>query len=444
MLLGLGLLLGGGTSLNLPAWQALLPELVPRNLIASAVALQSAAFNAARAVGPALGGALVAAYGPALGFGVNAVSYVSVIVVVLLIAPTLTVRERDPVSVLSAATTGIRFARFTPRFRSLLGLVAIFSLTSAVVQAILPVHTDYLGGSAALYGLMLGAMGAGALVGAFLRPRLVAATRVNTVPYTIGLFGVSGILLGLAPNLTVAFIAMLLSGAFWLLTLATLNATAQLLAPEWIRGRAMSMYNLAFAGMPLGSILAGGVADWLGTPGALVAFSGASIALGLVAPRFGVPRLEDIETPEFSNGATGPHEDGAGLEGGPVIVLNTWQIDQADYVAFVAVMNRLRRVRLSTGAYRWRLMRDISDPSRITELFAIRSWEEHVAQHSRIDDASAALIRRAMEFDRADGPRNRHLLAIDVAEIGDFEELVATHAEMHRTDGSIPLTDQEI
>jgi hypothetical protein len=89
-------------------------------------------------------------------------------------------------------------------------------------------------------------------------------------------------------------------------------------------------------------------------------------------------------------------------------------------------------------------MRDVTEPGRVTELFAIKSWEEHLAQHSRIDDAASDLIRRAREFDRAGGPRNRHLIAVDVADVAGFEELVATHAEMHRVDGSISLTDQEI
>jgi MFS family permease len=444
LLLGLGLILGGGTTLNLPAWQALLPDLVPRNLLPSAVALQSAAFNAARAVGPAIGGVLVAVYGPALGFGVNAISYLSVIAAVLIMAPSLITQERDATSVLSATSIGIRYARFTPTFRNLLVLVALFSMTSAVVQAILPVHTDHLGGSAGVFGIMLGAMGAGALIGAAIRPRLVATTSRSLVPYSITLFGVAGILLAVAPNLWVAGLAMVLSGMFWLLTLATMNATAQMMSPEWIRGRAMSMYNLAFAGMPIGSILAGGVAEQLGTPGALLAFSTGSVLLGLLTPRFGVPRLEDIEAPMFSNGAAPPHDEDTVLEGGPVIVLNTWEIDDADLRSFARVMNQLRLVRLSTGAYRWRLMRDVSDPNRITELFAIRSWEEHLAQHSRIDDASSALIARAREFDRAGGPRTRHLIAVDVSEVSDFEDLVAAHAEMHLVDGSISVLDQDI
>jgi MFS family permease len=444
LLLALGLVLGAGVALNIPAWQALLPDLVPRGLVASAVALQSAAFNTARAVGPALGGAIVVAYGAEAGFGVNAISYLAVISVLIAIRPQLRVREREEKSVSSAISLGIRFARFTPRFRKLLGLVALFSVTGAVVQATLPVHTAYLGGSAAAYGILLGAMGAGALGGAFLRGRIFARMARSTVPYTITLFGFAGIMLGLAPNLGVSLVAMLFIGFFWLLTLSTLNATAQLMVPGWIRGRAMSLYTLSFAGiMPIGSILSGLVADWVGTPRALIGFSSATLLLGLASPKFGVPRLEEVETPEFTGEIPSPHGPDTTLEGGPVIVLNTWRIDPVDLSEFTEVMNQVRMVRLRTGAYRWRLFRDVTDPTRLTELFAVASWEEHMAQHGRIDDASVALLARARAFDRENGPRNRHLIAIDVERPPDFEELVANHEMMHLVDGSIPVIDQE-
>lgn len=448
LLLLLGLVLGLGGALNLPAAQALLPDLVPRGMIASAVALQSAAYNTARAVGPAIGGVLIVAYGPALGFGINAVSYLALIVVLLVIAPSLTARERESASMMSATSIGIRYARFTPSFRSLLALVAVFGITSAVVQATLPVHTDFLGGSAGTFGILLGAMGAGALLGVVVRPRLAGLITRSTVPHTIALFGLSGVLLALAPNLWVAGVAMVLSGVFWLLTLSTLNTTAQLIAPEWIRGRAMSLYTLAFAGItPLGAILSGLVADQLGTRWTLTVFSVGSMVLGALTPRFRVPRLEEIEAPEFTYANSTHIHDDTVVDGGPVVVLNTWVIDEKEYPAFARVMNQLRLVRLSTGAHRWRLMRNVSDPHRITELFSIHSWEEHLAQHRRIDDNSAAVIRRAREFDRDGGPVTRHLIAVDVTEAVDspgFEAMVATHEEMHRHDGSIPLEDPDL
>jgi MFS family permease len=447
LLLALGLLMGTGLALNLPAWQALVPDLVPRGLVASAVALNSAAFNAARAIGPALGGVLIATYGAEAGFAFNALSYVAIVVALIVIGPHLvaTARER-PQSMRSAISTGIRFARFTPTFRNLMALVALFALFSAVVQAVLPVHNAYLGGREIAFGILYGAMGAGALTGAVIRPRIGRWVDGSWVPYTITLFGASGILFGLAPSLWVAGVGMFLCGLFWLLTLATLNATAQLMSPAWIRGRAMSIYTLAFAGvLPIGSILSGWVADLLGTPGSLVLFSSCAVVLGLVAPRFAVPHLDDINSPEFSDdSAPGPaHDEELTFEGGPVMVLNTWQIDEADFGEFTKLMNEVRLVRLSTGAYRWRLFRHTSDPTRLTELMVLPSWEDHLAQHRRIDDAAAGLLVRARSFDRAEGPVTRHLIALDVENPPDFDDMVATHDALHQTDGSIPTSDQE-
>jgi MFS family permease len=446
LLLALGLLLGTGLALNLPAWQALVPDLVPRGLVASAVALNSAAFNAARAIGPAFGGILVAVYGAEAGFAFNALSYVAIVVALIVIGPSLTATARErPQSMRSAISTGIRFARFTPAFRNLMALVALFALCSAVVQAVLPVHNAYLGGGPVAFGILYGAMGAGALAGAVIRPRIGRWIDGSWVPYTITLFGVSGILFGLAPSLLVGGIGMFLCGLFWLLTLATLNATAQLMSPAWIRGRAMSIYTLAFAGvLPIGSILSGWVADLVGTPGSLVLFSSCAVVLGALAPRFAVPDLDDIATPEFSDG-TGPgpaHDEEMMFEGGPVMVLNTWQIDEADFGEFTKVMNEVRLVRLSTGAYRWRLFRHTSDPTRLTELMVLPSWEDHLAQHRRIDDAAASLLLRARSFDRAEGPVTRHLIAVDVENPADFDDMVAAHDALHQTDGSIPTADQ--
>jgi hypothetical protein len=167
------------------------------------------------------------------------------------------------------------------------------------------------------------------------------------------------------------------------------------------------------------------------------------VALGVAAPAFKIPSLDEVESPEFSAERQPPIHDET-MEGGPVIVLNTWTIDDGDFVEFTELMNEIRMVRLRTGAYRWSLFRNASAPTRLTELFAIGSWEEHLAQHRRIDDASAALIARARAFDRADGPVTRHLIAIDVEDPPNFDQLLLTHERMHQTDGSIPtMVDQE-
>jgi MFS family permease len=173
LLLGLGLVMGVGVAFNLPAWQALVPDLVPRGMVPSAVALNSAGFNVARAVGPALGGLIVAAAGPQVGFGLNAISYLAVIAVIAVVGSRLALSVPEHTSMTNSIAQSIRYARFTPAFRRLLALVALFAISSAAVQATLPNRTSELGGTETTYGVLLGFMGAGALVGAFVRPRLV-------------------------------------------------------------------------------------------------------------------------------------------------------------------------------------------------------------------------------------------------------------------------------
>lgn len=438
LLLGLGLLMGVGVAFNLPAWQALVPDLVPRGMVASAVALNSAGFNVARAIGPALGGVIVATAGPELGFGLNALSYLAVIAVIAVVGRRLQLPDREHSSMTNAIALSIRYARFTPGFRRLLALVGLFAITSAVVQAVLPNRTTELGGSETTYGILLGFMGAGALVGALLRPRVVGRLGSRSVPATIVIFGLAGVTVGLAPGPATAAVGMTVAGASWVLTLTTLNASSQLMAPEWVRGRAMSLYTLAFSGIyPIGSIIAGALADGLGAGKAMVALSAAGILLGLVAHRFRVPPLGEIVAPEFAEDRVLPeHVD---TEGGPVMVVNTWQLSRADLEPFLELMSEVRRVRLRTGAYRWRLYRDSEDPHRISEVFVCVSWEEHLAQHRRIDDASAHLLRRTRAFDRAGGPRSHHLVAVDVDHPENWTTLIAAHEEFHRIDGSIPL-----
>lgn len=443
LLLGLGLLLGVGVSLNLPTWHALLPDLVPRGMIASAVAVQSAAFNAARAVGPAIGGVILASLGAAAGFGINSLTYAFVIVAVIVVGRRLEPADREVTSFSTAIALGIRFARFTPIFRRLLALVALFAVFSAVIQAVLPNHTLGLGGEELAYGVLLGAMGVGALFAAWYRERFLDRFPDRPSRVTITGFGIAGLVVGLAPGLWVATLGMLASGFFWVLTLTSLNATAQLISPSWIRGRAMSLYSLSFGGIiPLGSILAGVVADATNTATTIVIFSSAAVLLGVLSPLLGVPSIRNVLPPEFSEDRLLPTHDTT-VAGESVVVLNAWQIDRADLAAFTELMTEVRLVRLRTGAYRWQLMRTASDPLRIIEFFEIGSWEEHLAQHGRIDDASAEVIARARAFDTTGGPTTRHLIGVDPRNPELFEELIEKHEQMHRTDGSIPAFDQD-
>ncbi|HEY7704915.1 MAG TPA: MFS transporter [Acidimicrobiia bacterium] len=437
-LVGLGLVMGVAGAFNLPAWQALVPDLVPREMVASAVALNSVAFNVARAIGPVAGGLLVATVGAEAGFFLNALSFLGVIVVIAVIRRRMVSVAREPASMSVAIGLGLRFARYTPAFRRVLAIGAAFGLTSAVVQTALPSHTAALGGGSVAYGILLGAMGVGAIIAAFFRKQVVEGLGRRSVPVTIVAFSLAGVGVGLVPGPAAAVPLLVIAGACWVWTLTTLNATTQLMTPGWVRGRAMSLYTLAFIGVyPLGSIMAGAVADAIGTRLAYVIVSGAGVVVGLIATRLAIPSIAEVESPAFEEERPAvTHMDT--LDSGPVMIQNTWEVDDADREAFLEAMEEVRLVRLRTGAYRWRLYRDAANPRRFTEVFLTVSWEEHLNQHRRLDDASAAAIRKARSIGRME-PATRHLLAVDLENPPEWSELLALHSRYHEEDGSVPL-----
>ena len=257
LLLGLSFLLGVGNAIGLPSFQTLIPDLVPRPMMAQAITLNSGAFNVARAIGPAIGGVLVGAGLASTAFGANAASYLA-IVGVLLTFPRATVQDTSRMPLWRSTATGMRYARFTRPIRVMLAVSAMFAFTTASIQSLLPVKSTELGLGGSGYGMLYGLFGAGALVGVLTRERARARFRRRMLPGAVLTFGVSGVVLGLAPpprrspapRLTV-------NGLCWVYTLVTMNATVQLLAPRWVRSRVVSLYLLAIGLQPVGAFAAG-------------------------------------------------------------------------------------------------------------------------------------------------------------------------------------------
>ena len=439
-LLGLSFVLGVGNAIGLPSFQTLIPDLVPRPLMAQAITLNSGAFNVARAVGPALGGILVGAGLASTAFGANAASYLA-IVGVLLTFPRATVEGSGRGTLWRSTAMGLRYARFTRPIRILLAVSALFALTTAGVQSLLPVVADELGLGGTGFGVLYGLFGAGALVGVLTRERARVRFGARMLPGAVLIFGLSGIVFGLAPHPVVAGAALSVTGLCWVFTLVTMNATVQLLAPRWVRSRVVSLYVLAIGLQPVGAFAAGALAEVLGAGGSVATWSVGTVALGLSAFRLGLPVLGEFDEPTTPDHLPAPAH-AQHVAGSPVLILNTWVIDHADADAFMAVMRELRRQRFRTGAMRWSLYRDAERPTRITEFMVVHDWGEHLAQHARMDQEVADVLARARAFDRADGPITRHLAGLDIldASAPPFDEqLLTVHEEAHRTDGSLPL-----
>ncbi len=286
-ILGLTLLLGIGFALGLPAQLALIPALAPPERLSQAVSLNSAGINIARLAGPALGGAVLATAGATTSFAINAVSFGVVMVALATIRPRPTAPSRS-----ASIGEGFRYAFADPPMRRLLIGMAVFTGLASSVQELAPVITERLGAGPVGLGLLLGAMGGGALVGVVVLEVVVGRliSRERALPLATASFGALMVALAFAPNFAVGMLVVAAAGGFWIWMFAGTNTGVQLRSPSDMVGRMLGMYQLAvIAPFAVGPILIGGIAQWLGIGPALIAGAIGLIAWGiwsfLVPPR---------------------------------------------------------------------------------------------------------------------------------------------------------------
>jgi MFS family permease len=418
VVLALTFLLGLGNAANAPAWLATIPELVDSRELHAAVALNSAGFNIGRAVGPALGGLVVAAAGPAAVFGLNAVSFLGVLAVLWRWRR----RPQDDLGageqVLGAIEAGVRYVRFAPLLRAVLIRTALFILPASALWALLPVVArGRLGLDATGFGLLLGALGVGSVVGAALLPRLRRAVPIDrrVMAGTI-VFAAATVALATLGSAPLVGLAMLGAGMAWLATLTSFNVATQTVVPHWVRARALAVYLLVFqGGLAAGSALWGVVAGRFGERAALLA-AAASFGLGLLAAlRW---RLQGIAALDLTPSVRPEPETAIDPEpdDGPVLVLVRYRIDPARAEEFATAMRALRRVRRRDGAYRWGVFQDVADPGCFVETYVVRSWAEHLRQHERFtaDDLAVRDIVQSFHLDE-DPPAVSHFIHPDAA-----------------------------
>jgi predicted MFS family arabinose efflux permease len=391
LLLGFTFLSGAGAALIAPAWQAIVPQLVPRQDLPPAVTLNSVGINISRAVGPALAGIIIGAAGLAAPFWVNAVSNLGVIVALIWWKAAHNEAKRLPAEQFrSAIRTGLRYAANNPHLRATLLRSAGFFVFASAYWALLPlVARNQIQGGPQLYGILLGAIGAGAVGGAFTLPRLkkylgadnlVAAGTVGTA--------VALVLFGFARDPTTAFIASVVAGLSWIAVLATLNVSAQVALPSWVRGRGLAVFAIIqFGSMSAGSAMWGQTAGWLGLPTAhLVAAAALLIAVPLLWPWKLQTGAEVDMSPSLHWPAPVMSGDAA-ADRGPVLVTVEYRVPLRNERAFLEAMTVLKQERRRDGAYRWGLHQDAAIPERFVETFELSSWLEHLRQHERVTEA---------------------------------------------------------
>ncbi|CAI2407587.1 MFS transporter [Serratia proteamaculans] len=416
-LLALTFIGGIGGALMGPTWQSIVPELVPRADLRNAVALNSLGINIARAIGPAAGGLLLASFGAGAAYGADVLSYVFVVAALLWWRRPKVEDNGLSEHFFGAFRAGIRYARASRELHVVLLRAAVFFVFSSSVWALLPlVARQMLGGTAGFYGILLGAVGAGAIIGAVLLPRL--RQRLNAdglVLLAAVITAVVMALLSLAPPQWLAVLLLLALGGGWIIALTSLNGAAQGVLPNWVRGRGLAIYLMVFNGaMAAGSLLWGLIAQEIGVAATLLAGGVGLLVISLVFHRIRLPEGEADLQP--SNHWPEPLlNTPVENDRGPVMIQVEYRVRPEDRPQFLRMLQRLSRVRRRDGAYAWGLTEHTADPQCVMEWFMVESWAEHLRQHQRVSHADADLQQEALQFHIGpEKPVVHHFLSLDL------------------------------
>lgn len=407
MLLAFTFLIGCGTALNNPSWQASMGDIVPRAALPEAVSLNSMGFNLMRSVGPAIGGIIVAAAGAVAAFAFNAFSYIPLLVALFRWKPAYAARTLPRERFGSAMLAGVRYVSMSPKLLTVLFRGFVFGLGAVGIVALLPtVARDYVQGDAFTYGTMLGFFGAGAIVGAVLNAR-VRARLPNEIIVRFACIGfaLSCLGLGLSRDALTSHLVLLPAGACWVLALSLFNVSIQLSTPRWVVGRALSLYQTAtFGGMAGGSWLWGAVAENAGTNIALFGSALVLVGCAAIGLRFA---LSEFGTANFDASGTF-REPALALDirprSGPIVVTVEYNIAQEDVPAFLKLMADRRRIRIRDGARQWLLWRDLEHPELWSESYHVPTWIDYIRHHERRTVADSANIEQLRRLHRGTEP----------------------------------------
>jgi MFS family permease/quinol monooxygenase YgiN len=408
--------LGIGTALMMPAWASLTPELVPRELLQPAIALNSMSINIARAIGPAIAGIIVAQTGPAVVFALNAVSFLGIIAVLLYWRRTPAVNPLPAERFCAALRTGIRFARHAPALQAALIKGFGFFLFASASWALLPLlaRQEVVGGGPQTYGILMASVGVGAVAGAIALPRL--RERLSSDQLIFGaslLYAITLLALASFKQWLPLAGVMILSGMAWIAILSSLQVAAQLAVPNWVRSRGLAVFMAVFmGGMAGGSLLWGHLAELTAIPIALMT---AAVGLAITSMLTWPWRLSAIEQLDWTPSMHWPTPVTAfepENDRGPVMVTTEYRIEPQDREAFNRAMREMRQIRRRNGAVAWGLFVDAADPMRYIEYFVDESWVEHLRQHQRVSVADRAVQESVRRFQvGAESPVVTHFLA---------------------------------
>ncbi|MBB6013613.1 MFS transporter [Aquamicrobium lusatiense] len=414
LLLSFTFLIGCGTALNNPSWQASVGDMVPREDLPAAVALNSMGFNLTRSVGPAIGGIIVAAAGAAAAFAVNAASYIALLTVLARWKPNLPASKLPRETLGAAMGAGIRYVAMSPNIGKVLLRSSTFGFTSGSILALLPlVARDLVQGGPLTFGIMLGAFGLGAVGGALISGRLrqMLSSEVMVRCAFVG-FAICALTAALSSYAWLTASGLLIGGACWVLALSHFNVTVQMSTPRWVVGRALSIYQMAtFGGIALGSWIWGVVAETHGVEAALIASSLTMLAGGAIGFAVPLPQLTTMNLDPLNRWTEPLLSLDLKPRSGPIAIMIEYVIQEKDLPEFIELMAERGRIRRRDGARNWTLARDLENPDIWMESYHTPTWLEYVRHNTRATFADAAISERIRALHSGtERPRVRRLI----------------------------------
>jgi MFS family permease len=412
LLLALTFALSAGDAVETPTWRAVLPELVHKEDLAAASALNGIEFNIARATGPALAGALIAVAGVSAAFLVNVASFLGVILVVARWKRPARPRSSPPETIGGATVAAIRYVRNVPATRAVMLRSGVVMFCASAPFALLPSVAHNVSRSAMGYGLLLGCFGAGAVGGALVMQAARARWSTEAVAsMAVAILGSTIATIAAVHNLPGLMLVMLVSGGAWIVFISLANGLIQNLAPDWVRARVLAIFILVTQGG-----LAAGSAFW-GTVGSRTSVDTAFLWAGLATiatTALGLAARMPDSTADVSpwNHWRMPaivQDARPGLDQGPVLVTVEYRVDAHHAAPFLGAMQKYGRVRRRDGASRWAVYRDLEHADVYLETFLVTSWAEHLRQHERLTRGDSELEQRIRSHTQGE-PLVRHLI----------------------------------
>ena len=413
-LLVLTFALSAGDAFETPSWRAVLPELVTKEDLPAASALNGIEFNLARAVGPGLAGLVIAAAGVGAAFLLNTVSFIGVIFVVARWKRAIPERTTPPETVTGATIAAIRYVRYSPAIRTLLARSGLVMFFASGLLALLPSLALIIKNSPTAYGLLLGCFGLGAVVGALVMQRARARWSTEAVVTAgVAIFGLATLAVSTSRSLPALSGVMLVAGSAWIVFLSLFNVLVLNHAPDWVRARVLAIFTLVFQGaVAAGSAAWGAIATRFGVAPALVYAGAGTLAMTALVLFLRLPDTTvDLTSwnhwrlPATQNVALPTENDF-----GPVLVTIEYQVPSKEAAEFLKAVRLHRRIRRRDGARRWGIFRDMENADRYVETFTVASWAEHLRQHARLTRADREAEERVQRYVLSE-PKVRHLIS---------------------------------